>query len=501
MTIRSAVFALALLLLAPFAAEAQNGRVTLLHLNDLQEVAVVRGKGGIAPLMTLLKQERARNPAAITTLGGDFLSPSVLSGLTRGAHMVALLNAAGVDVAAFGNHEFDFGPDVAQTRRGESNFPWLAANVQDAVTGAPFAVNTWTKAVGELTVGFFGLLTPDTAVLSSPGETVRFLPVVPAAAAAVKRLREQGANVVIALTHQTIAEDRAMVREVKGIDLVLGGHDHDPMMVFENNVPILKTGSDFNYLAAIDLAVTTTTGQRGPVTTVAPVGWRTASTAGVPPAPEMAALVKGYTDRLDREMGAVIGRTETELDSRRPAVRGGEAAIGNFVADALRAHHKADIGLFNGGGIRAETLRPAGSALTRADILAEFPFSNSAVLVEIKGSDLMTALENGVSQVEDLSGRFPQVSGMAFTFDPKRPAGRRVVAASVGGKPLDPAAIYRLATADFLLKGGDGYTTLANGWIIVDPTSARLVTTIIMDQMEAAKTIAPKVEGRITVLK
>lgn len=484
--------------LLPAMAAAQSGRLTFLHINDVYEIAPVRGRGGMAELMTLLARERARNPAAITTLGGDFLSPSLMSGTTKGAQMVDLFNTVGIDVAVFGNHEFDFGAEVARARIGESRFPWLGTNVLGP-DGAPFggAVATWTRQAGEVKVGFFGVLTPVTAKLSSSGSGVAFTDVKPAAEAAVKRLKADGAHVIVALTHLDIAEDRQLAYDVKGIDLILGGHDHDPITFFEGGTLILKAGSDAHFLGVIDLTVSTQDTGKGPATTVEPTEWRLVSTAGAAPDAAVAARVKTYTDRLDSDLTAVIGRTLTDLDSRKEAVRSREASMGNLITDALRETLKADAAITNGGGLRGDALYPAGTELRRRDFFAENPFGNVGVLVEMTGAGLLSALENGVSKVEDKAGRFPQVSGIRFTYDPARPAGARVVEASVGGKPLDPAAVYRVATNDYLLRGGDGYEAFPRARVLIDPSGAVLIATITMEYVAARGTVEPKVEGRI----
>ncbi|WP_114859694.1 bifunctional metallophosphatase/5'-nucleotidase [Azospirillum brasilense] len=485
-------------LLFPTAATAQNGTVTFLHFNDIYEISPVKGRGGFAPVMTVLKAERQRSAGALTTVGGDFLSPSLLSGTTRGAQMPDLFNAMGVDVVGFGNHEFDFGTEVLKARIAESKFPWVGTNIAgpDGQT-FPGSVATWTKMVGDVKVGFLGLLTPETAHLSSGGAEATFTNVQAAAALAVKALRDGGANVVVALTHQTIAEDRDLAVKVKGIDLVLGGHDHDPISFYEGSTLILKAGADGHYLGVIDLAVSTKATDKGPATSVAPAGWRFVTTAGVAPDAGIGALVKRYTDQLDATLAGVIGRTETDLDSRKDVVRSQETTMGNLIADALRDGLKADVAITNGGGIRADTLHPAGSSLTRKDIFAEMPFGNVAVLTQLSGADLLAALEHGVSKVEDKAGRFPQVSGLSFTYDPKLPSGTRVTGVTVGGQPLDPARTYRVATNDYMLKGGDGYAALSRGRTVVDASGAVLMATMVMDYVEAKKTVAPKVEGRI----
>jgi 2',3'-cyclic-nucleotide 2'-phosphodiesterase (5'-nucleotidase family) len=479
-------------------AWAQNGTLTFLHVNDVYEITPVKGQGGFGPLMTLLKRERAAAPDAITTVGGDFLSPSLLSGTTRGEQMITLFNAIGVDAVTFGNHEFDFGPDLLKQRMAESKFPWIGTNVRSA-DGSAFAntVPNWTRTVDGITVGFLGLITPDTARLSSAGPSLSFPPVLETAAAAVKELRAKGASVVVALTHLTIEEDRELASKVKGIDLVLGGHDHDPISFYEGSTLILKAGHDAQYLGVVKLAVETKDAGKGPATTTVPTEWRFVTTAGVPADPEVETVVEGYTKRLDSDLAAVIGTTTTDLDSRKDVVRSREASMGNLIADALRDTLKADIAITNGGGIRADALHPAGSTLTRKDIFAELPFGNVGVLVEMSGQDLISTLEHGVSKVEEKAGRFPQVSGLTMTYDPKAPAGRRVTSIMVGGKPVDPQATYRVATNDYMLKGGDGYAAFPRSKVIVDASGAVLLATIVMNHVETKKTVSPAVEGRI----
>jgi 5'-nucleotidase/UDP-sugar diphosphatase len=502
--IRAAVLAAALLFGAGLhtGAFAQNAKITFLHFNDVYEIVPIKGQGGFAPLMTLLKQERAAHPNTVTTVGGDFLSPSLLSGLTEGAQMIDLFNAVGVDLVGFGNHEFDFGPDVPKQRIAESKFVWLGTNIL-GVDGQvyPGSVATVTRTAGDVKIGFFGLLTPDTAQLSDSGPSIRFADPVATAKAAVEKLKAEGAHVIVALTHLDLADDRALAQQVKGINLILGGHDHEPISIYENGALILKAGSDAHYLAAIDLDVRTDTqGSKGPVTTALPT-WRMLTTAGVAPDPEIGALVQKYQSQLDTELGAVVGRTAVELDSRRDTVRVTEATIGNLIADAMRDSTGADVAITNGGGIRGDTTYAAGSDLTRKNILAELPFGNVTVLLEMTGADLRTAVEHGFSKIEDKAGRFPQVSGMTVTYDPKKPSGQRVTDIQVSGKPLDPKALYKVATNDYMAGGGDGYAMLTGSRRIIDASGAVLMATTVMNYIAAKGPVSPKIEGRITAVR
>ena len=180
-------------------------------------------------------------------------------------------------------------------------------------------------------------------------------------------------------------------------------------------------------------------------------------------------------------------------------VRSRETAIGNLVADALRAAAQADIAITNGGGIRANREYPAGTKLTRRDVLSELPFGNRSVASMISGAAVRAALENGLSQVENKTGRFPQVSGLTLVYDPTKPAGQRLVSVLVGGQPLDEAKTYKIATNDYMLKGGDGYTSLRGTTKDFD-VSGNLMANDVMDFAQKQKSISGKIEGRITTL-
>jgi 2',3'-cyclic-nucleotide 2'-phosphodiesterase (5'-nucleotidase family) len=413
--------------------------------------------------------------------------------------MVELYNLLGTDIAVLGNHEFDFGPEVVAQRIEESDLPWLGTNVLGA-DGKPAVgtVDLHLMDVGGYRIGFFGLLAPETGVLSSPGPGITILPPIATATAAIARLKEQGADVIVALTHDDIADDRELARSVDGIDLLLGGHDHNPITFYEGDTLIVKAGYDAHYLAAIDLLVDRVEKGDEEMVEVVPSSWRYLITAGVEPDPEIKAVVDRYEDQLDEELLVPVGTTTVALDSRRDTVRTAESNFGNLIADAIRETVEADAAIMNGGGIRGDRTYDAGTVLTRKDILSELPFGNLTVLIELSGADLLAALENGVSQVEDKAGRFPHVSGMSATYDPSKPAGSRIVEVQVGGAPLEMGRMYKLATNDYVQGGGDGYEALSRGKPLIDASGATLMASMVLDNYAKKGEVAPAVEGRIT---
>jgi len=159
------------------------------------------------------------------------------------------------------------------------------------------------------------------------------------------------------------------------------------------------------------------------------------------------------------------------------------------------------VAVTNGGGIRGDRTYAPGTTLTRKDMLTELPFGNVTVLLDMSGADLRAALNEGVSLVEDVAGRFPQVSGLSFVFDPKRPRGNRVLQVTIGGKPPAAAVTYRLATNEYMMAGGDGYASLKKGRPIIDASGGPLMANVVMDYITARSTVSPTVEGRIVEQK
>ena len=173
--------------------------------------------------------------------------------------------------------------------------------------------------------------------------------------------------------------------------------------------------------------------------------------------------------------------------------------MGNLIADAIRDSTGADCAVTNGGGIRANKQYPVGTTLTRRDILSEMPFGNTTVMVEITGKDIKAALENGISQIDNRAGRFPQVSNMKVVFDVKSPVGQRVVSVMIDGKPLNEDDRYKVATNDFMLAGGDGYASLGRGRALIGKTDGKLMANVVMAYVRTLGTVATKPEGRIVL--
>lgn len=399
--------------------------------------------------------------------------------------MVDMLNTLKMDVAVLGNHEFDFGPDVTRERVLQSKFPWLASNVQTAPGTEDLGVAAFfVKEVNGFKVGFMGLVTPETATLSSPGNSIMFEDVFAAAKKAVDHLTKEGAEIIVALTHMDLSDDLALARNVAGIHVILGGHDHKAFATMEGDTVILQAGSDLRYLGVVDLLVEYKQRRGKEYLSLVP-SWKILATTAVTPDRDVNELILGYEKKLDQELNIAVGRTEIPLDTRRVTVRTEPAVFGQYIAQAMKMEVKADIGFTNGGGIRGDRQYEAGTILTRKDILKELPFGNVTVKLEVTGADVQAMAEHGVSKVEDGSGRFAQYAGLEYEYDVRRPAGARITELYVNGSPVDPAKVYTIATNDYVAGGGDGYGMLKTGKVLIDKAAGTLMATTVMNYIQA----------------
>ena len=486
---------LAAMLLVAGIGVAEPVELTIVHFNDLDRMEERGGQGGLARLAAVINGERASKENVIVTFAGDAISPSLMSGFDQGAHMIELLNRLDLTAMAIGNHEYDFGPEVARQRIAQANFPMLGANNIDSdgeiIDGALASI---LVPVGPFQVGIFGLTTLGTAVKSSPG-TVTFRPVEEVAAEQSAALREAGADLVIALAHTDTGEDRALLRQ-GAVDILLSGDDHQLRIDFSGDVLFAESGEQADWVTVIDLTLDEVE-RRGSMRFTWSPSFRIINTARVTPDAELAAAAQVYLDQLSGELDVEIGTTANELDSRRATIRGKEAAIGNLIADALRAATGADVAVTNGGGIRANKVYPPGTMLTRRDILSELPFGNKTVVLQLTGRDVLAALENGLSKIEEGAGRFPHVAGLSVRYDPTRPAGERVLEVSRGGVALDPDATLTLATNDYMGNGGDGYDVFEDKVRLVDAYAGTLMANQVIEYIAARGSVAPVVEGRL----
>ncbi|MBF0160131.1 MAG: bifunctional metallophosphatase/5'-nucleotidase [Magnetococcales bacterium] len=470
--------------LVPVLGWADPQRVTLLHFNDVYQV------DHFARLETIKRQVRQQHPAALLLMSGDFLSPSLMSSIDQGRAMVELFNTVGVDGVTLGNHEFDFGLEVLRERIRESRFHWIVSNLTLA-NGQPFP-GSQTHRLQRLqgvTVGLFGILTPFTKTLVPGLEQVHIDAIVPTSQRMVRQLKEQGADIIVALTHLDWQQDRQLAASVPGIDLILGGHDHEVQHQQVGRTWIIKSGSDLASVSQVQLTRTTTADSWHTEIVSMPV-------ASVAESSTIRDQIQRYQQQLHESMGRTIGTTDQALDTTEFHNRGRETNFGNLVADTLRRALQADVALYTGGSIRSNRMIPAG-ALTLQDIHRALPFRNKALKLEISGALLRQVLEHGVSAIIEQQGRFLQLSGITMVVHAQRPIGQRVSDVTINAQLLQPHQLYTVAVTDYMARGGDGFVMLQEARHLLADDDAPLVTDRVVDDIRRLSPISPQLEQRI----
>ncbi|NDJ59746.1 MAG: multifunctional 2',3'-cyclic-nucleotide 2'-phosphodiesterase/5'-nucleotidase/3'-nucleotidase [Chloroflexi bacterium] len=514
------------LVAATAAAQDDTFELTILHTNDSHSHHEPNsdGDGGIARQATVMNQIRGEVDNLLLLSAGDRFTGTLFHQQYRGADQIQIMNLLGYDALVIGNHEFDDGEELLEAFVQGVEFPVLSANVDySAFPGIDEVIEPFTtvEVAGEQ-IGVIGLTTEDSTVTSNPNDAIIFdADYAGIANAAAAELAEAGVNKIVLLTHIGISFDLDLLPQLEGIDVVLGGHSHTLLanryadaareypVVAESATgePIIyaQVGSNNVYLGRMDLEFDAD----GLLTDFD--GDAILLSRYITPDAEVQALVEELAGPIEALRAEPIGAEAAfVLDGDRTVCRLEECHLGNIITDALIAETGADIAIQNGGGIRADI--DAGE-ITLGEVLTVLPFGNLVSTLDLTGADIVASLENGVSRItvtdgvisrSGANGRFPQVSNLRYSFDPTQEPGSRIVSVEVlndmgAFEPIDPEAVYSVATNDFMRAGGDGYelfeTNAMNAYDFGRPLDQ-----VVAEFMALFSPVSPEIEGRITIV-
>jgi 2',3'-cyclic-nucleotide 2'-phosphodiesterase (5'-nucleotidase family) len=494
------------LILAPWG-HANQVDLRILYVNDFhgfaepsQATAGAAPLGGIAYLAGAVDRARGKQPGLLLA-AGDMIQGNPWANLFRGKSSLDVMNAMGFDAMVVGNHEFDFGPKVLKDRMAQARFPVLGANVKGFAALKPYVI----KKLQGVRIAIIGVVTPETPVATHP-RNVTGLTFSTPESAVKKYLPElkRRADIIIVLSHCGLQADRELAVKVPGIDVIVGGHSHTKMLQPDlvGQTIIVQAWEHAKALGVLDLKIKDrkVIGFSGALQEISP--------ATGEPDKRVQDIVARYGRQADFLLQRTIGETQVDLDGAD--VRTKETNMGDFVADVMRQTAGAEAALINGGTIR--TSIPQGK-ITVKDIYAVLPFDNYLVAISLTGAQVKAALEHAVARLDEPVGSFPQVSGLTFTYSRSAPAGARVKDVTVAGRPLEPQREYVVATNDYLVAGGDGYTVFGEALKTAGDytnlggtlTSSKLayndpgtwLRDLVIVAIQARKTIAPKTDGRI----
>ena len=425
--------------------------------------------GGSARLMTAIAEARARAGNSILVDGGDQFQGTLYYTYYKGAVAAEMMNQMGYDAMTVGNHEFDDGPEVLRGFIDTVGFPVLMSNADfsaEKLLSDVLLKSTVIDRGGEQ-IGLIGLTPEDTDDLASPGPNISFSDPVAAVQGEVDRLTELGINKIIVLSHSGYGVDQRVAAETNGVDVIVGGHSNTllsntqeravgPYPTMVGDTAIVQAYAYGKFLGELNV----TFDDDGQV--VAAVGEPLIMDSTVAQHGATVDRLAELARPLEEIRQKVVASAAAPIEGSRDLCRVQECEIGNLVADAMLdrvADQGVTIAIANSGGLRASI--DAGD-VTMGEVLTVLPFQNTLSTFRVKGQVILDALENGVSQVEEVKGRFPQVAGMKFTWDASAsPNDGRIVEVLVaegdGFVPLDPDKIYSVVTNDYVRNGGDGY--------------------------------------------
>jgi len=482
-------------LLAISAGVAQaDYTLTILHTNDFHarfepisgfdsacgEKDAAEGKcfGGSARLVTAVADARARSNNSILVDGGDQFQGTLFYTYYKGAASAEMMNKMGYDAMTVGNHEFDDGPEVLRGFVDAVKFPILMSNAD--LTAEAQLKDVIKKSVvierGGEKIGLIGLTPIDTGDLSSPGKNIVFTDPVQAVQGEVDMLTAEGVNKIIVLSHSGYEVDKRVAAQTTGVDVIVGGHTNTllgtmkgavgPYPTMVNDTAILSAYAYGKFLGELNV----TFDDAGKI--VEAKGEPLVMDNAVAEEAGTKARIAELAKPLEEIRQKVVAQASEPIEGNRDVCRVQECSMGNLVADAMLDRVKdqgVTIAITNSGGLRASI--DAGD-VTMGEVLTVLPFQNTLSTFQVTGADIVAALENGLSQVEEVAGRFPQVAGLKFTWDPTaKPNEGRVkeVLVEEGGNwgPIDPAKVYTVVSNNFVRNGGDGYkvfTTAQNAY-------------------------------------
>lgn len=474
--------------------------------------------GGVARLATKIRELRdalkADGQNVIVLDAGDQYQGSLFYTTYKGKDTVEFMNAIGFDAMAVGNHEFDDGPTGLQRLAEGVSFPVLSGNLD--LSQSPELKgkvgDTLTLDVGGEKIGIVSALAMDTPETAAPGDKVIFMDDIDSLKGDVEALTSEGVNKIIALTHSGYRRDQEFAAQVPGLDAVFGGHSHTllgDMEGAEGAYPTMVAGPDG---AEIPVAtayaygkylghLTLTWDDAGKL--IKAEGAPVLLDASVPEDERLAMRVADMAAPINELKQKRVAEIAAPIDGDRTTCRAKECEMGSLLADAMLARVRdqgISIAIQNGGGLRASI--PAG-VVTMGDVLSVLPFQNTLSTFQLKGADVIAALENGASQIEEGAGRFAQVAGLKYTLDPAAPAGQRIsdvlVRDGANWVPIDRNETYGIVSQNYMRAGGDGYKVFAEKGLNAYDFGPDLADVLADYLARQGPDFTPKLDGRITV--
>lgn len=470
-------------------ATASDAKIRLLFFSSHPEIMQPDDTPGLANLATAVQEAQQADTDSYLIYGGASLGPSLLGVLDKGAHMIDILNGLQPEFMAVMKREFSYGLDHLALNAHASAFPLISSSLIDARTGDMLeGTEPYYLLVGnEMNIGFIAL-TSHNAVIEYGITDAYAIDMDEVVDRYVSELHDQGADAIF-LIADTDYDDLSRYRKSGKVDGIFYAHNFGNPYSLDHHGTLHTPGALDSQLIVLDIA-------RDPDGVVKSQA-SFLNLGDFAPDPVVNSLIQSYKSRLSERLSLNLAKLGTSFDTLRANVRKGENAFGNFAADALRHYAQTDVFLLNSGAIRGNRTYSAGSNINRGDIQRELPFGNRIAAVKLSGSELKRTLEYGIDCFFRADGCGLQVSNLSIRYDRSAPMGSRITKLTVGGKDVTPDAVYSVGMSDFMADGNDGFTWLMTAERSPSNNLGRTIWDLLAAYCEDARTIHPKIEGRI----
>ena len=516
------------------AAKSTPISIQLLNVSDWHgQLDPINGVGGAAVISAYWQADRAANPNTLTLTAGDAVGATPpLSSFFDDEPTIKAMNLMGFQVDTFGNHNFDHGISRLQSQIDLADFQYVSANLQNRDANLTGVKDFEMFDIQGVKIAVIGITNPEAPELVFPGSFGSIVITDPVAAALKARnaARDAGAEIVIVITHMGVtgfnngqaygplidfATGVSKQNTKSKVDVIVGDHTDIQYSGTINGTLVYENKSKGVTYAKANLTVDS---QSHKLLSKS-VSFVTPTASAVTPDPAIVAMLQPYRDALTPIFSVQLGSSTVAVPRSdacgNSAGRTCESLVGDTTTDAMRSTYGTDFAITNSGGLRAAltcpvvdnpsdfcpAFTPPPYPITRGQVLGVLPFGNVVVTLTVNGAELKTMLENGISRMPAVDGRFAQVSGLCFAYDISAPAGARVISAvrqasdgSCSGAPVDltAASSYTIAENDFMANGGDGYPNFVSRMVTRD-----IMDQVLADYITATSLISPSIQGRI----
>ncbi|RLD63246.1 MAG: hypothetical protein DRJ01_04240 [Bacteroidetes bacterium] len=486
--ILTTLFSITLIVLFSNCSHKKEKYATILYFNDAHQIYPVRDelgeRGGVARLKTIVEKIKKENPETIVVFGGDLAGGTLFGGLYHGFPMIEAFNLIPIDIANFGQHDFDFGSDITKQLVDSSNFKWLSSNLKDNKNNTFNNLPTYIiEQKAGIKICFIGL-TDNMNTTKQDGKIFQ-KDLFEACKNSLQKIKNETPDIIIALTQTSLKTNEKLINEFPQINAILTEeqYENSSNIYYVHKHPIVSPCGNMGSVVRVDLNKI-----NDEISLKIEVH---ALDSLVAENKELAILQEKYKNKLNAELSKPIAKLLCPLPIKGNLYK--ETKAGNLITDAFRDYYNSDIALINGGGIRANVDKGVFSLKDAHSLL---PFGNKICVVKLTGEDIYNFIENSLNDDKHKRESFLQISGASYKY-----ISNKLVSIYINGNPINFDKKYTVALSNYLISGGEGLKKISKNKILISQEKALNDVDLLINYCKKKGEINPKIEARIVNLK